>query len=293
MEPICLQGRTLSGDDLATVRALIAQHPDWHRTALSGYLCELWDWRNAVGQLKDMAARTLLLKLQARGLIELPPPRTRTHRPCVQAPPSSQPELLSTDPTPVKGPLVSLQPLGLELAHSRSCRRRVQQLLAQYHYRGFGGAVGENLQYSVKDVRGRELAVMVFGAAAWKVAARDEFIGWSVPQRQRHLAQLANQQRFLILPWVHVSHLASHLLGWATAHLSADWQQRYGHPIWLVESFVEQERFAATAYQAAGWLELGLTTGRTRQDRDRTMRNPLKSVWVQPLHPDFRHHLTT
>ena len=254
MEPICLQGRTLSGDDLAAVRALIAQHPDWHRTALSRHLCALWNWRNGAGRLKDMAARTLLLKLHARGLVELPPP--------------------------------------LELAHTTALRRGVRQRLAQYHYRGFNGAVGENVQYLARDVRGRELAVMVFGAAAWKVAVRDRFIGWSAAQRQALLGSIANQQRFLILPWVRVPHLASHLLGLATRRLSADWQVRYGHPVWLVETFVEVDRFVGTAYKAAGWLHLGQTTGRTRQDRQRTLQSPLKSVWVRPLHPAFRQHLT-
>ena len=182
----------------------------------------------------------------------------------------------------------SLQPLSLELAHTLSLRRRVGQLLAGYHYRGFHGAVGENVQYLARDLRGRELAVMVFGAAAWKVAARDQFIGWSVANASSTWAAIANQQRFLILPWVRVPHLASHLLALATRRLSADWQARYGHPVWLVETFVEVERFAGTAYKAAGWLELGQTTGRTRQDRQRTLHSPRKAVWVRPLHPAFR-----
>jgi hypothetical protein len=182
--------------------------------------------------------------------------------------------------------------VSLELAHTPGLRRRVRQLLAQYHYRGFNGPVGENVQYLARDVRGRELAVMVFGAAAWKVAVRDRFIGWSVALRQQRLGALVNQQRFLILPWVRVAHLASHLLGRATRRLAADWQARYGHRVCLVESFVEQDRFAGTAYQAAGWLYLGTTTGRTRQDRQRTLQSPIKSVWVKPLHPDFRKPLT-
>jgi hypothetical protein len=180
----------------------------------------------------------------------------------------------------------------LELAHTPELRRRVKQLLAHYHYCGFNGAVGENVQYLARDVRGRELAVMVFGAAAWKVAVRDRFIGWSVAQRQERLGALANQQRFLILPWVRVAHLASHLLARATRRLSADWQARYGHPVWRVETFVEQDRFAGTAYQAAGWLPLGPTTGRTRQDRQRTLHRPLKSVWVRALPPRFLQYLT-
>ena len=292
MEPICLQGRTVSGDDLALVRGLMAQHPDWHRTALSLHLCELWNWRNEAGRLKDMAARTLLRKLQARGWIELPPPRRRTRRPCAQAPPIFQPEWASLGPAPLDQGLEWLQPVSLELADTRGLRRRAGQLLAQYHYRGFHGPVGENVPYLAKDVRGRELAVMVFGAAAWKVAARDQFIGWSVEQRQQRLGSIANQQRFLILPWVRVPHLASHLLALATRRLSADWQARYGHPVWLVETFVEVDRFAGTAYKAAGWRELGLTTGRTRQDRQHTLQTPRKTVWVRALHPHFRQRLT-
>jgi hypothetical protein len=292
VEPICLQGRTLSGDDLALVRALIAQHPDWHRTALSRYLCELWNWRNGAGRLKDMAARTLLLKLQARGLIELPAPQRRTARPCACAPARFQPELLPTATTPINCPLESVQPLRLELAQDLRSRRHLGRLLAQYHYRGFNGAVGENIQYLATDRHGQELAVMVFGAAAWKVAARDQFIGWSLAQRQKRLGAIANQQRFLILPWVRVPHLASHLLSLVTRRLSGDWQARYGHPVWLVESFVELDRFTGTAYKAAGWLELGQTTGRTRQDRQRTLHSPRKSVWVRALRANFRQHLT-
>ena len=292
MEPIRVQGRTLTGDDLRELRALIAEHPDWHRTALSLHLCQLWNWRNAAGQVKDMAARTLLLKLAARGLIALPPPQRRTRRPCAQAPPMIQEPLLTLSPEAIQESLASLQPIRLELADTQSKRQQVRQWLAQYHYRGFHGPVGENAQYLAKDRQGRELAVMVFGAAAWKVADRDRFIGWSVQQRAEHLGGIANQQRYLILPWVWVPHLASHLLVLAARRLAGDWQNRYGHPVWLMETFVEQERFAGTSYQAAGWICLGQTTGRTRQDRQRTLQSPIKALWVRPLHPDFRKHLS-
>jgi len=292
LEPIRVQGRTLTGDDLAWLQALIEQHPDRNRTALSVHLCELWNWRNQAGRLKDMAARTLLLKLHARELIRLPPAQKRTRRPCAQAPPALGAQLPLWAPDRIESSLESLQPLSLELAHTTAWRRHVADLLRRYHYRGFHGAVGENVQYVARDVRGRELAVMVFGAAAWKVAVRDRFIGWSVAQRQQHLGAIANQQRFLVLPWVRVPHLASHLLALATRRLSPDWQARYGHALWLVETFVESDRFAATAYQAAGWRHLGSTTGRTRQDRHRTLCSPVKSVWIKALHPAFREQLT-
>jgi hypothetical protein len=289
MEPIRVQGRTLTGEDLTFLRALLAQHPHWNRTTLSRQLCERWDWRNGAGRLKDMAARTLLRKLQARGLLALPPPAlTRPPRPAALPPSTAPPSPLA----PLTGSLHAFQPVSLALAHDVGPRRQVRQWLRQYHYRGFAGPVGENVQYLARDVHGRELAVMVFGAAAWQVAARDRFIGWSAPQRARHLAGLANQQRFLILPWVHVPGLASHLLALATRRLAADWQARYGHPVWLAETFVDVTRFAATAYRAAGWLYLGPTTGRTRQDRQHRLHTSLKAVWVRPLHPRFREHLT-
>ena len=151
---------------------------------------------------------------------------------------------------------------------------------------------GENVQYQAWDAGGRALAVMVFGAAAWQVAVRDQFLGWSAEQRAQRLRYLTNQQRFLLLPWVRVPQLASHLLALATRRLARDWQARYGHPVWLVETFVERERFAGTAYQAAGWRYLGPTTGRTRQDRFKLLRTPIKDVWVQPLQPRFRYDLT-
>jgi len=292
VEPIRVQGRTLTGDDLGDLRALIVQHPNWHRTALSLHLCQLWNWRNAAGQIKDMAARTLLLKLAARGLIQLPPPQRRTRRPSAQAPPMVQDQWLALSPEPIQNSLAWLQPIRLELADTRPKREQLRQWLAQFHYRGFHGAVGENVQYLAKDRHGRELAVMVFGAAAWKVADRDRFIGWSVQQRAEHLEGIANQQRYLILPWVRVPHLASHLLVLAARRLAGDWQSRYGHRVWLLETFVELERFAGASYRAAGWICLGQTSGRTRQDPQRTVHNPVKALWVRPLHPDFRKHLS-
>jgi hypothetical protein len=285
-----VQGRDLSEADVAAIRQLRQEHPDWTRRQLSEHLAQCWQWRNGAGRLKDMAARTLLLKLQARGLIDLPAPRNGNgNRQRVARAQEGSDWFGMADL--IGGSLSAVQPVGLEGVQSLAQRRAVQRWLQQYHYRGFAGAVGENIQYVARDRQGRELAVMVFGAAAWKVAARDQFIGWTVSQRTQGLHLVANQQRFLIFPWVRVPHLASHLLGLAVRRLSQDWQGRYGHPVWLVETFVEAARFAGTAYKAAGWLELGPTTGRTRQDRDRTVQTPSKTVWVRPLHRHFRQHL--
>jgi hypothetical protein len=293
VDSIKVQGRLLSQADLDTISQLRRDHPEWSRQRLSIHLAEQWQWRNQAGRLKDMAARTLLLKLHARGLIELPPPLRAAGQRRPGAEPKLQLEFPAPSPPAIEGPLQILQPVALELISSLAQRRRVSCLLQQYHYRGFSGAVGENAQYLASDASGRELAVMVFGAAAWKVAPRDQFIGWSTAERAAGLPWIANQQRFLILPWVRVPHLASHLLALAARRLSSDWQSRYGHPIWLIETFVEQERFNATSYRAAGWRLLGCTTGRTRQDRKRTLQTPIKTIWIKPLHRQFRKRLAS
>jgi hypothetical protein len=291
MGTIRLQGRELSDAELEQIRQMRRDHPEWSRQQLSIALAEQWQWRNAAGRLKDMAARTLLLKLGVRGLIDLPAPLRRAARRNVCRPPDPPQQLSLLEMNPIEGPLRGLQPITLELVDNRGQRRRITELLQQYHYRGYCGAVGENVQYLARDAQAREIAVMVFGAAAWKVAVRDQFISWSPRERTERLFLVANQQRFLILPWVRVVHLASHLLALATRRLSEDWQARYAHPIHLVESFVEIDRFAGTSYKAAGWVCLGQTTGRTRQDRHHHIQTPLKTVWVRSLHPPWRERL--
>ncbi len=289
-----LQGRDISEAEIAQIRQLRQDHPQWSRQQLSIVLAEQWQWRNGAGRLKDMAARTLLLKLAARGLIELPPPlkRNGNHKRSAQISAKIQGEFLAIAPSLIQDTLKSLRPVELERVDTLKQRRRVNQLLVEHHYRGFSGAVGENIQYIARDVNGRELAVMVYGAAAWKVASRDVFIGWSSQQRTERLGLIANQQRFLILPWVRVPHLASHLLALSTRRLSQDWQIRYGHRVWLVETFVQEDRFTGAAYRAAGWICVGQTTGRTRQDRTHSIQTPVKAVWVHPLTRDFQQHLS-
>jgi hypothetical protein len=151
--------------------------------------------------------------------------------------------------------------------------------LARYHYLGLH-VVGENLGYLARDTQGRDLACLLFGAAAWRCAPRDRFLGWTDSQRRERLAQLANNTRFLILPWVRVPHLASHLLGAVARRIDADWQAKYGHGLEWLETFVQRDRFAATCYRAANWRHVGDTTGRSRQDRDHDRRVPVKAVYL-------------
>lgn len=279
-EACVVQGRRIEPAEFVQVRELVRHHPEWSRYRLSRELCALWDWRTGTGRLKDMAARTLLGKFAERGWIQLPerrvcsPNRHRLARP---------PECV-WDPTPVACSLAALGGVQITEVSSRAKdRARLRSGLSAFHYLGYRTPVGENLQYLVCDGSGRWLAVLVFGAAAWKCAARDQWIGWDRDQRERNLGRIANNSRFLIFPWVQVPHLASHVLGRVARRLSADWQRKYGHPVVLLESFVERDRFAGTCYRAANWRRVGVTSGRSRQDRDRQLQVPVKDVYLYPL----------
>ena len=288
-ETLVVQGRQLGSADIVRIRELIADNPNWSRRRLSKELCDEWGWRNGNGQMKDMAARSLLLKLHARALIELPVRRQVASNRMLsrKIPPQCW------DTTPVMGTLGDLGSLTVqEVSRESSARIRFAAALSEFHYLGYRGTVGENLQYTVTDRTGRLLACLLFGAAAWKCRARDHFIGWTPELRASNLHLITNNTRFLILPFVRVPHLASWILGRALRRLSADWQNKYGHPIVLVETFVERERFAGTSYKASNWIRLGATTGRSRQDRRHTLQVPVKDVYLYPLDSGFREELS-
>lgn len=283
-----MQGRSIGPAELAQVRGLLAAHPDWSRYRLSRDLCRVWNWRSLTGQIKDMAARALLLKLERRGWVALPArrhlsPNRMRHK---------QIRRLQHPTDPIVGCLSELQPLQIqELSRPSEARPLFDWLLHQYHYLGYTSAVGQNVQYLVRDRQGRDLACLLFGAAAWKTQARDVFIGWTAAQRQACLGQVANNSRFLILPWVRVPELASHILGQVARRIAADWQGRYGQRVALLETFVERGRFRGSCYRAANWICVGQTRGRTRQDRRHALQAPVKDVLVYPLQADFRKAL--
>lgn len=286
MNADCLiQGRTISPADLLFIRNLLVENPAASRYKLSRLLCQLWDWRDPKGQLKDMAARSLLLKLGERDWITLPakrrasPNRMRHKRVC----------WVDHAREPITGSLAELIPLQVrELSQCPEDLPLFECLLQQQHYLSHTSSVGLNLKYLVCDRQGRPASCLLFGSAAWQCAARDQFIGWSAAERQRALQQITNNTRFLILPWVQVRHLASHVLSRVLHQLRADWQSKYSRALHLVETFVDTSRFGGACYRAANWIDLGQTTGRTRQDRWNQIRVPPKRVWVYPLSKDFR-----
>lgn len=288
-ETLMVQGRQLETSDIFRIRQLMAENPSWSRRRLSEVIAQEWDWRNGSGRFKDMAARTMLLKLEALGLIQLPPRRRMPPNRMAAGRIPRQ----NWDQSAVTGALRQLGPITIqEVSNDAAERKRFAAALAEFHYLGYRGTVGENVQYVVADATGRLLACLLFGSAAWKCKSRDEFIGWSIEQRQRRLNCITNNTRFLILPFVRVPHLASWVLGQALRRLSQDWKRKYGHPILLVETFVERDRFAGTSYKAANWIRVGSTTGRSRQDRSHTLKVPVKDVYVYPLHRRFQKELS-
>ncbi len=287
---IKLQGRTLTPDDIDYIRQLIANNPSWHRRKLSIELAKDWDWRNAKGELKDMASRTMMLKLHERGFIELP---ARRRAPAKRTSPTRPPEV-THDTSPIEAPLSALQPLKVINVKVRTDEARLYHcLLASYHYLGYQRSVGENMKYLILDRYDRPLACLLFGSSAWSVADRDAHIGWDKETRQRHLNLTTNNTRFLITPWVRVKCLASHILGLVTHRIERDWLARYGHPIYSLETFVDKDRYRGTCYQAANWQCVGQTRGRSRNDRDQTLSVPVKTIYVYPLRPDYRQRLSS
>ena len=284
-----IQGREITSAEIGLIRDLMAENRDWGRTRLSEELCRRWDWRNARGRIKDMAARTLLLKLERRGCIELPV----RQRPSSNQFRNRQIYVVETATEPIRGCLKDLRPLSVSVVTSGSEDLRVfKGLLGRYHYLGHRNTVGENLGYLVRSRDGRPVACVLFGSAAWKCADRDHYLGWDRSGRERNLSLLTNNTRFLIPPWVEVPHLASHVLSLVARRIRADWQTKYGHPVHALETFVDCSRFKGTCYLAANWLRVGTTRGRTRNDRERQIEAPVKDIYLYPLVADYRKELS-
>ncbi len=291
MENIAVkQGREIAPTDIQLIQQLLADNPSWGRTRLSKELCEVWQWRKPNGQIKDIACRSLLLKLEKAGFIVLPARQTKwTRRPLKSK--SSVP-LVSHQTEQVSCSLKTLMPLEImRVTQPSDDNALFNCLLSNYHYLGYTRTVGESMKYLIRNSAGRPLACILFGSAAWKAAPRDTFIGWDLQRREKNLGYITNNMRYLILPWVKVPYLASHILSCISRRISSDWTVRYGHPIYLLETFVDRSRFRGTCYKAANWHLVGQTKGRTRNDRNNTIKVPLKDIYVYPLVKNFRQEL--
>ena len=281
-------GRSVNRDEILFIRDLIARHRQASRWRLSRLLCEAWGWQYANGTLRDVQARGFMLALHRSGDIELPDrkmaPRKhpgRRRRPATD---------FLLDRHPIRGALNELQPLSLRQVRGGGDEPLFDGLVESHHYLRYTKPVGENLKYLVY-AGDRPVACLAWSSAPWHMGPRDRFIGWTPAVRRRNLHLLAYNTRFLILPWVEVPHLASHILGLMARRLSADWEALYGHPVYYLETFVDRERFAGACYRAANWRCLGQTTGRGIKDKVHQVTLPIKDVLGYPLRRDFRQRL--
>jgi hypothetical protein len=279
--------RLITDDDFVFIRRLIAEHPGCSRNELSKKLCQAWNWVQANGALRDQVCRSMMLELHREGHIELPPVRFVPRNPLAQR---SAAELVQVDEAPLGSSLADLGTIELRQVRRTPEEALFNSLLQQHHYLGYVQPVGEHLKYLVHAC-GRPIACAAWSSAPRHLGSRDRYIGWSAQARLANIRLLAYNTRFLVLPWVRVPHLASHLLGRMTRALSAEWQRVYGHPIYFVETFVDPQRFAGTCYRAANWIHLGVTTGRGKNDMTKRANRPIKHVLGYALAKDFRQRL--
>jgi hypothetical protein len=282
------RGRVVTTEDIALIRRLIAENPGASRRRLSAKLCEAWQWKQANGALRDMVCRGLLLMLHRAGEIELPPVRFQTPNPFVRR---ATPEPMLIDTTPMTDTLGDLRPVELQQVRRTGDEPLFNSLIEQHHYLGYEQPVGEHLKF-LAWAQGRPIACLAWSSAPRHLGSRDRYIGWSAEARRRNIRFIAYNTRFLILPWVRVLHLASHLLGRMTAILSDDWCRMYSHPIYFAETFIDPERFRGTCYRAANWQLLGITTGRGKNDQTNKPNRPIKEILGLPLTPRFREYLS-
>jgi len=281
------RGRIITPADITFIQQLIEANPALSRRKLSAKLCEAWDWKQANGALRDMVCRGLLLMLDRAGQIQLPPVRQRPNNPLAKR---QKPAPVLIDITPLQSPLKLLQPIQIQQVRRTGDEPLYNSLIEQHHYLGYEQPVGEHLKYVVWS-QGRPIACMAWSSAPRHLGCRDRFIGWDSQARRRNIRFTAYNTRFLIVPWVQVPHLASHILGRIAQRVSPDWEALYSHPIYFLETFVDPERFRGTCYRAANWMLLGETTGRGKDDQTNRPNRSIKQLLAYPLTPRFRQLL--
>jgi hypothetical protein len=285
---LVVQGRSLSPEDIDFMSGFIKQNPSWSRRRLSIELSRLWNWRNAKGHIKDMAARAMMLKLDKLGYIKLPPRRQMPSNRMLE----KRIGWVAHPSAAIECDLKKIKPLQVVVTRDhRQHEALFDCLLSQYHYLGYKGMVGENMKYLIFDCHQRPLACVLFGSAAWSVQCRDRYIGWDADTRKNNLNLTTNNMRFLILPWVRVANLASHILGLIARRLCDDWINQYGHSLYLLETFVDSNRFTGGCYKAANWIYVGQTKGRSRNDRQAKLQVPIKDVYLYPLVKHYQQKL--
>jgi hypothetical protein len=281
------RGRVITAQDVAMIRQLIVDHPGASRRALSEKLCEVWQWRQSNGALRSMVCRGLMLMLHRAGAIELPPVRYRTNNPLARR---ERPQPMLVDTTPLCLKLSAIRPLQFQQVRRTVEEPLFNSLMEQYHYLGYEQPVGEHLKFLVWAA-GRPVACLAWCSAPRHLGSRDRFIGWNAQARRKNIRFIAYNTRFLILPWVEVKFLASHILSRMAVLLPQEWERAYGHPLYFLETFVDPQRFRGTCYRAANWIVLGRTTGRGHNATTKRITQPIKEVLGYPLTPLFRQRM--
>jgi hypothetical protein len=286
MLPLTIRKRTITDADLPLIQITVDRHWDRGRKHISKILCQEWNWRQPNGRLKDMACRELLLTLSRKGLITLPPRLISAHNekrnrsiPVVEI----EQNLLNGKPS-------QLPPVKLKLVRNTPLEPLYNSLLQQYHYLGYRQIVGNHLKY-IAFIEEQPVACLGWGSAAWSVKSRDSFIGWDKPTKEKNLHLVANNTRFLILPWINVKYLASKILALNAKTISDDWLNIYNHPLSLLETFVEKDRFTGTCYKAANWTCVGHTKGTAKKGHDHLFHGKIKDVYLYPLRKKFKERL--
>lgn len=281
------RGRIVDDSDVRFIQSLIQEHPTASRRKLSEKLCGAWNWAQTNGTPCDMVCRGLMLALDRGGHIQLPPVKSTPHNPLLVRP---RPDIPDIAASVIDGSLKDLGPLEFRLVRRTPEEALFNGLIEHHHYLGYTQPVGEQLKYSVYAL-GRPIACLAWSSAARHLGPRDRFIGWGREARRRNIGLIGYNSRYLILPWVRVPHLASHILGRIAAMVPRDWERIYGHPVYYLETFIDPERWRGTCYRAANWIVLGLTTGRGKASNGHRPNRSLKQVLGYPLGKDFRRRL--
>jgi hypothetical protein len=281
------RGRAITAADVAFIRALVAQDPTASRRRLSQRLCAAWGWVQPNGAPRDMVCRGLMLTLARAGVLALPPVRRRPPNPLARR---ARPRPVAVEQRPLRTSLRGLGSLGFRQVRRTAEEPLFNSLLDAHHYLGYTQPVGEQLKFLV-SAGTRPVACFAWSSAPRHLGPRDHYLGWGAAARRQNVRFIAYNSRFLIVPWVQVPHLASHLLGRMVGILSAEWERVYGHPVYFAETFVDPARWRGTCYRAANWMVLGHTTGRGHADRTHRANRSRKEVLGYPLVPDFRARL--
>ncbi len=280
-----IRGREITADDLVIIRNVIKTHFPKGRKYISRMLCHHWKWYQPNGHTKDMSCRYLLLSLEREGLIQLPPRLNSAHNE------KKKVEQIALDILPLTGMVKDHPSLELKCLSTPQEHKLWNRIIHSYHYQGYQIIVGKYLKY-IAYIDDSPVALLGWGSAAWSLEARDKWIGWDKEIKDKSLCGIVNNIRFLILPWVKIKYLASSILGLSIRRIQDDWAKRYGHTIYLLETFVEQDKFHGTCYKAANWEYLGLTKGNAKRGNTHTYHGKIKKVFVYPLCNDFREKLT-